>query len=590
MITDSEVRPEYQFWYQSKDFFNLKKVGSELVGPCPNCGGTDRFAVRHDGIFNCRHCGDYKAIIKAAGWKPSKPFDNGITIKRKRSADAAGDAIRSSLESVNGKPIRDAVTIQHKYSLRHEYSLTGGGVVTSIRENLPNGKKTFSQSPLKKYWKGSPLPKPYDPDKQVIIVEGEKCYEIAKGFGLNATCWIGGTGSVLKTEWAGMAGRDVVLWPDNDTVGIKCMVKLAECLQSFGCRVSMVQIPDDMPPAGAIDNVVDAKAAIKLIKSATEWQKPEPEVKSWRDSFKLEPLNEFMQREIEKPTFLVDGLLRRGGFSCFHASPKTGKSELMRNLVKSVSYGMDFLNRKTETANTLYLAFEEADIDVQESFQRLNMLTTGSGDVHIHIGRAGCNVLDILPEIIADLGIELVICDTMLKMFPNLDDLNNYAVVGSEIEKLRDIARVTMSHILVIHHSRKTAGDNHSQLLGSTAIAAEFDVISHLTRTGQTRFIEWQGRNNAFLDKTELKYDSDTGAISLGKTSFEDSRDDVIDSICECLKDGDWQTQKAIRNSVSYGLDRIKKALEYGTKEGIFDMKIGERNSLNYRMRPVRDT
>lgn len=36
----------------------LKRVGAELVGPCPRCGGDDRFAI-HPGknIFNCRGCG-----------------------------------------------------------------------------------------------------------------------------------------------------------------------------------------------------------------------------------------------------------------------------------------------------------------------------------------------------------------------------------------------------------------------------------------------------------------------------------------------------------------------------------------------------
>jgi phage/plasmid primase-like uncharacterized protein len=37
----------------------LKRVGRELVGPCPVCGGTDRFAV-HLGkqLWNCRGCGN----------------------------------------------------------------------------------------------------------------------------------------------------------------------------------------------------------------------------------------------------------------------------------------------------------------------------------------------------------------------------------------------------------------------------------------------------------------------------------------------------------------------------------------------------
>jgi putative DNA primase/helicase len=36
----------------------LKKIGAELVGACPRCGGTDRFAINTRlGRFNCRGCG-----------------------------------------------------------------------------------------------------------------------------------------------------------------------------------------------------------------------------------------------------------------------------------------------------------------------------------------------------------------------------------------------------------------------------------------------------------------------------------------------------------------------------------------------------
>jgi len=35
----------------------LKRMGSELIGPCPRCGGTDRFAVNvRKQLWHCRHC------------------------------------------------------------------------------------------------------------------------------------------------------------------------------------------------------------------------------------------------------------------------------------------------------------------------------------------------------------------------------------------------------------------------------------------------------------------------------------------------------------------------------------------------------
>lgn len=47
---------------------SLKRVSGELVGPCPVCGGRDRFAVSlRKGVFNCRgsgECGDVIALTR----------------------------------------------------------------------------------------------------------------------------------------------------------------------------------------------------------------------------------------------------------------------------------------------------------------------------------------------------------------------------------------------------------------------------------------------------------------------------------------------------------------------------------------------
>ena len=40
------------------DIPNLKRAGNELTGPCPVCGGVDRFSISpRKNLFNCRQCG-----------------------------------------------------------------------------------------------------------------------------------------------------------------------------------------------------------------------------------------------------------------------------------------------------------------------------------------------------------------------------------------------------------------------------------------------------------------------------------------------------------------------------------------------------
>jgi hypothetical protein len=51
------------------DLHGLKRMGHEMVGPCPDCGGTDRFGVNlRKGLFQCRVCGikgDGLALVMA---------------------------------------------------------------------------------------------------------------------------------------------------------------------------------------------------------------------------------------------------------------------------------------------------------------------------------------------------------------------------------------------------------------------------------------------------------------------------------------------------------------------------------------------
>lgn len=71
-----------------------------------------------------------------------------------------------------------------------------------------------------------------NPDYQVLLVEGEKCKNAAKeamqGKTVVAASWMGGGKSIAKTYWKSLAGRSVVIWPDNDTEGWKTTLGWAE--------------------------------------------------------------------------------------------------------------------------------------------------------------------------------------------------------------------------------------------------------------------------------------------------------------------------------------------------------------------------
>lgn len=89
----------------------LRRAGAERVGPCPRCGGTDRFGVNiAKGLFNCRGCGAKgdslalemhitgctfgEAVSRLTGgaWRPANPlryFDTPEALNRRHAASVA---------------------------------------------------------------------------------------------------------------------------------------------------------------------------------------------------------------------------------------------------------------------------------------------------------------------------------------------------------------------------------------------------------------------------------------------------------------------------------------------------------------------
>lgn len=71
------------------------------------------------------------------------------------------------------------------------------------------------------------------PDEPVVVVEGEKAALAARSLGLLAVCHPGGASTKRFTpdQLAPLAGRDVILWPDNDAPGRELMARLAAAIR-----------------------------------------------------------------------------------------------------------------------------------------------------------------------------------------------------------------------------------------------------------------------------------------------------------------------------------------------------------------------
>jgi putative DNA primase/helicase len=94
----------------------------------------------------------------------------------------------------------------------------------------------------------------------VFVVEGERCVESARAIGLTATTSAHGANSPRKTDWTVLAGREVVIVPDNDDAGRSYADVVAGLLANLAppAQVRILDLPD-LPEGGDIVDFLRAR-------------------------------------------------------------------------------------------------------------------------------------------------------------------------------------------------------------------------------------------------------------------------------------------------------------------------------------------
>ncbi len=99
----------------------------------------------------------------------------------------------------------------------------------------------------------------------VYLFEGERCVEAARKLGLTATTSAHGCKSPKKSDWAVLAGKQVVAMPDNDSGGRKYAQTSAGILTSLDppASVKIVSLPDLEDHGDIVDFIKDRRMNAK---------------------------------------------------------------------------------------------------------------------------------------------------------------------------------------------------------------------------------------------------------------------------------------------------------------------------------------
>jgi len=248
----------------------LKGKPPELAGPCPVCGGTDRFSVHtKKQVFNCRGCG-------------GKGND---AISLVRFLDRVD--FLAAVERLAGEPKPNGKTapssgLRKVVAWRFDYTDEIGALLYQVERvefQNPDGsfvlnadrkrKKAFRQRrpdpdhPGEWIWNLDGIaPVPYRLPElvlgvinglPVIIAEGEAKIDLLCSWGFAATCNSGGAGKWGSQHSSYLHGTDVVILPDNDQGGRKHLDTAAASLKETGADVRALDLPGLGPKGDVID-------------------------------------------------------------------------------------------------------------------------------------------------------------------------------------------------------------------------------------------------------------------------------------------------------------------------------------------------
>ena len=247
----------------------LKEAGANIRGnniTCPLCDDKHPSAGIYstsegDYRFKCHKCGFngsiLDVIVKVDGLDVSEVFQRlrGDSRPQKKPPTIYPDI--ETLKAAMPYPVEDIYQYTHP--------TTGKPEMLVLRLNTPDGK-TFRQArPVPSGFVQQAPAKPWpiynrariQKADTVVVVEGEKKVHILHDYGITATTSPGGALKAEHADWSSVAGKNVILWPDNDEPGRAHMQQVEKILQRLepAPRIAILE-PADLD-LGHKEDVVD---------------------------------------------------------------------------------------------------------------------------------------------------------------------------------------------------------------------------------------------------------------------------------------------------------------------------------------------
>jgi Protein of unknown function (DUF3987)/CHC2 zinc finger len=267
---------------------HLNGRGVDKCGPCPKCGGQDRFSINiKKQVWNCRGCDIGGDVIDLVKHIDGVDFKLAVeTLTGEKPPLGSSKASPKNNDGDDHEP-HEVVAAEHIYEdekgdclfavERIEYQNADG---TFVLTKDGKRKKSFRQKRPDHDWPASwfydvngarivpyNLPKlieAIDNEQNVVIVEGERKADLLSSWNFPATCCAGGAKKWMAEHSTYLRGADVVILPDADDAGRKHLSAVAASLKDVAARVRVLELPD-LPAKGDIVDWASAGGTAKRL-------------------------------------------------------------------------------------------------------------------------------------------------------------------------------------------------------------------------------------------------------------------------------------------------------------------------------------
>lgn len=549
-------------------------------------------------------------------------------------------AIQQAANSLTGKQRKDGYSLESKRGgAIHPYRSAAGEIqYARLRMKHSNGDKWIR--PLRRDDSGGwvmgepPFPdgKPlYNldqitarSDERLMLTEGELKADYLMNRGILATT-SGGASSDDVTDWLPLAGRDVLIWPDNDAAGEGYGQRVAAKLLALGGTVSLIDVAAlQLPEKGDCVDWLKRFAETSGRKATAEdiWALPlitepiERDLSDLNNAVDIPTLPTYQAITLcaadvipEPISWLWNGWLAAGKLHILAGAPGTGKTTLTLALAATLTTAGRWPDgsKYSQPGNVLIWSGEDDPVDTLvprlnaagADLNRIHFLTgtrdTQSGEIVAFDPSRDIPAIEALAQRMG--GVSMLIIDPIVSATGGADSHKN-AEVRKALQPIVDIGRLLGCCIIGISHfSKGTQGrDPTERVTGSLAFGALARVVlaaAKLSEDDGGGRLLCRTKSNIGADHGGVKYDllekETTGGIfasyaAWGECVEGSAREllDTSDDIDDGEKSGADEAADLLNDLLADGAVLVKEATRTLKDNGFTDKQIRRaREKLN---------